>query len=270
MNNGLEKTVIDYYDDPDTLNRVITLAGGAAGLTAEKLSPYDEMHVGGHRATLHLIESLPFTRDMRVLDIGCGIGGAARTIAARTGAHVTGIDLTPGFCLAATTLSELVGMGEQVAFEIANATGLRFADATFDGAYTIHAAMNIADKGRFYREVARVLKPGATFAVYDVMGQGEKEGDNLTFPLPWATTADSSFVVPPATVEGLLTAAGFAVKSSECRRDFAIVGLKKLIAILGDERSAGRGSDYPERVRNLLAAIEADACAPHQIIAIKQ
>ncbi len=265
MNNNLEKTVIDYYDDPDTVNRVVALAGGFDGLTAEKLSPYDEMHVGGHRATLHLLQSLPFKRDMRVLDIGCGIGGAARTVAAHTGAHVTGIDLTPGFCLAATTLSELVGMGEQVAFEIANATGLRFTDATFDGAYSIHTAMNIADKAGFYREVFRVLKPGATFAVYDVMGQGA----DLTFPLPWATTAASSFVVPPAEVEALLSAAGFTIQSSESRRDFAINALTRLIAILGDERSAGRGADYPVRIRNLLAAIESGACAPHQIIAIK-
>jgi cyclopropane fatty-acyl-phospholipid synthase-like methyltransferase len=52
----------------------------------------------------------------RVLDIGSGLGGPARTLAETFGCHVTGIDLTQAFCDAATTLSGWVGLSDRVDF----------------------------------------------------------------------------------------------------------------------------------------------------------
>ena len=265
---NIEKSVADYYAAHDLGERAVALAGGPAGLTAEKLAPYDSMHVGGHPATLHLVDALGFAPGMRVLDIGCGIGGAARAVAARAGAHVTGIDLTPSFCAAATMLSELTGQGEQTVFEVADAAALRFRDAAFDGAYTIHTAMNVPDKAGFYREAARVLKPGAAFGIYDIMA-GPAGSGGLSFPLPWATGPDTSFLAAPADVIAHLSAAGFEITAQESRRDSGLAALAKLAARMDDSRMAGRGPDYPARIQNLLAGIEDGKCEPYQIIARK-
>jgi cyclopropane fatty-acyl-phospholipid synthase-like methyltransferase len=49
-----------------------------------------------------------------LLDIGCGIGGPARWIAAKYGCRVTGVDLTAEFCAAARELNNLTGLADRV------------------------------------------------------------------------------------------------------------------------------------------------------------
>lgn len=263
----LEQKVIDHYTRPDIAERVIAAAGGPEGLTREKLTPFDEMHVGGHPATLHLIAALGLKPGMRVLDAGCGIGGTARAVAALTGAEVTGIDLTPDYTLAATLLSELVGLGEAVSFETANVTGTKFDDDTFDAAYTMHVAMNIAKKAAFYGEMYRILRPGAVFGMYDVMA--EPGGGAMAFPVPWSKTAETSFLATPGEVADLLTQAGFVVEQSESRREFALAGLNKMMTKIAEIITPLRDADFPTRLANLKANVETHKCAPHQIVARK-
>ncbi len=60
------------------------LAGLAAAgsdldhLTVDDLAPVDEFHIGGRRATAELAAQLPLASGMKLLDIGSGLGGAAR------------------------------------------------------------------------------------------------------------------------------------------------------------------------------------------------
>ena len=63
------------------------------------------MHVGGWQATEACWRRSASPRGARVLDVGCGIGGTARTLAVQHGATVTGIDLTPEFVAAAEPIS---------------------------------------------------------------------------------------------------------------------------------------------------------------------
>src|SRR5690606_33691687 len=106
----------------------------------------DEFHIGGAEATAALLDQLDIGPDTRVLDIGSGIGGPARTIAERTGARVTGVDLTPDFVETARSLTETVGLSAD--FVVGSALDLPFADAAFDLATLIHVGMNIPDKPR--------------------------------------------------------------------------------------------------------------------------
>jgi SAM-dependent methyltransferase len=64
-------------------------------LTTADLAPYNEFHCRGRKATLELAAPMNLAADSAVLDIGSGLGGAARTVAEAYGCHVTGIDLTP-------------------------------------------------------------------------------------------------------------------------------------------------------------------------------
>ena len=72
----------------------------------------------------------------------------------------------------------------------------------------MHVGMNIEDKATLIAEMTRVTRPGGTVLVYDLMRVGE--GD-LGYPMPWASSADFSFVDRPAVYEQAAQAAGLVV-----------------------------------------------------------
>ncbi len=231
-------------------------------LTIDDLCRFDEMHVGGFYATRHFIPLLGFAAGMNILDIGSGIGGPARYTAATYGAHVTGIDLTPPYKQTAIALSKAVNLSTQTKFLTASAVSLPFKNAEFDAAYTMHVGMNIADKAAFYSEAARVLKNGATFGIYDTfLVAGDKP---LAYPLPWAQTKESSFLLTLDELHGHLNQAGFEIidTDTENRRAFAIDRLTRLKES-GDDK-LGVALD------NLLGQIHSDALCPYEVICRKR
>ena len=170
------------------------------------LAPLDQFHVRGLAATRELAVELRLPDGASVLDVGCGLGGPARCLAAQYGCRVTGIDLSAAFVEAARMLTGRTGLAGQVAFLQADALDLPFPDACFDAVWTQHVAMNIADRAGLYRSLRRVLKPGGALAVYDVVAG---PGGPLIFPVPWARTADSSFLLAPEAMREVLGEAGF-------------------------------------------------------------
>lgn len=249
--------VAGHYADEVDLAQLIAAALVRAGKDLTKLSPadlaaVDEFHVRGRAATLELAGTLDLQPGARVLDIGSGLGGPARTIAAAHGCHVTGIDLTAAFCLAATTLSSWVGLSERVDFRQADATALPFADASFDAALTIHVAMNVAAKDRLYAEAHRVLKPGGRFAVYDVL-QGD--GGDVLYPVPWAREPAISHLATPETMPRLLAAAGFTVLDSWDSSEAALHWFEAMAeraarAAPAVTFQAFLGNDFPTMIQN--------------------
>jgi ubiquinone/menaquinone biosynthesis C-methylase UbiE len=211
---AIERRVAEHYTRSD-LAATILGALQAAGkdvdrLSLEDLAPVDEFHFRGRPATVELAGALGLAPGMRVLDVGSGIGGPSRYVAATYECEVVGIDLTEEYCRVAALLAERVGLGERVEYHPGNALAMPFADAGFGVAYTQHVAMNIADKARLYAEVWRVLKPGGRFGIYDLL-QGA--GGEVVYPVPWARDASTSFLVPPPELRRLLEGAGFEVLS---------------------------------------------------------
>jgi len=178
--------------------------------TIEALAPYDHFHGRGLEATEELADLLTVAPEDHILDIGSGIGGPARYIARRFGARITGIDLTAEFCEVARQLTQMLGLEDRLDFKQGDATAMPFADASFDGAYSMNVSMNIADKAGFYAEIHRVLRPGG-WLVLSELAQGL--GAAPDYPTPWARTAESSFLATPQQTREGLEAAGFAVSS---------------------------------------------------------
>jgi SAM-dependent methyltransferase len=275
MATNLERDVAAHYKTPDLVQKL--LAGlSAAGvdpdrLTVKDLGPVDEFHIGGRTATEHAVAKLNLTADMHVLDVGCGIGGASRYLASTIGCRVTGIDLTPEFIEAARELSRRTGLSNKTAYETASALNMPFADADFDAAITLHVAMNIKDRDGLYAEVARVLKPGAQFCVYDVM---KGNAEDLLYPVPWAETAETSHLTTPSEMQVLLERAGFAVELVEDRRDFAIAFFRERLAqpTGGGPPSALSLLMPNARVKseNMLANVEQGRISPVVMIARKR
>ena len=190
-------SVAQHYGNDGIVSRIIS-ALGEAGFDTSNLEPdvfagADEFHIGGRKGSEFVANALNMQSGQHVLDIGSGIGGPARYIANMLGVTVEGIDLTPEFVEAASEITEMVGMTEQVSFQVGSATSIPFDDDTFDAATMIHVGMNIADKELLFDEIARVAKSDAKIVIYDVMRTGE---DDLVFPMPWSSTTEFSFVEP--------------------------------------------------------------------------
>jgi ubiquinone/menaquinone biosynthesis C-methylase UbiE len=176
--------------------------------TLEALAPYDHFHNRGIEATQDCAAAMPVRPGDRLLDIGSGLGGPARFLAQRFDCRVDGIDLTPEFCELAAHLSRLVHLEDRTTFTAGDALAMPFADATFDGAYSMNVSMNIADKAAFYREVRRVLKPGGWLLLSEV---ARGDGGEPDYPTPWADSAAASFLCTIEETRQGLAEAGFAV-----------------------------------------------------------
>jgi sarcosine/dimethylglycine N-methyltransferase len=174
-------------------------------LTPQQLATLDQFHTRGLAATVDVAKLAGITADTSVLDVGSGVGGPARFLAATYGCQVTGVDLSEPFVDAARYLTERTGQSERVSFETASALELPFDDGHFDVVLLQHVAMNIFDRARLYREIRRVLKLSGRFAIYDVvLNSGDPH-----YPVPWARTPATSFLLTAAATREAIEPAGF-------------------------------------------------------------
>jgi ubiquinone/menaquinone biosynthesis C-methylase UbiE len=210
-----ESEVSRHYSSGKLLERLrAALAAEGVDLdhaTAEQLAPFDHFHGRGLEATEQAANLVTAKPSDHILDVGSGIGGPARYFARRFGCRVTGVDLTAEFCGTARVLTHAAGLADRIAFHEGDALAMPFADASFDGAYSMNVSMNIADKGGLYREIRRVLRPGAWFVLAEV-AQGP--GGTPSYPTPWARTPATSFLATPDATHEALAAAGFTVEKS--------------------------------------------------------
>jgi SAM-dependent methyltransferase len=147
---------------------------------------------------------------MRVLDVGGGLGGPARTLAVECGCHVTVIDLTASYVQAAKALTTRLGLGDRVTHQVRNALELPFDDGIFDVVWTQNSGMNIAAKEQLYAGFHRVLRPGGWLALQEPMAGPVQPP---IFPLMLARDAATSFLRTPAEMRALIEAAGFRARA---------------------------------------------------------
>jgi SAM-dependent methyltransferase len=206
--------VARHYGSGGIAERVIGALRQAKGpdapLTPENLAPFDHFHGRGVVATEELAASLKPQPGEHLLDIGSGIGGPARWFAAKFACRVTGVDLTPDFCAAAEALNAATGLAGRVTIIEGSALALPVPDASFDAAYSQNVIMNIADKKQFYREAFRALRPVGRLALSNLCAGPAGEP---YFPVPWATTRDTSFLSDPEEMRADLLAVGFDIVS---------------------------------------------------------
>jgi len=238
-------------------------------LALADLAPVDELHVGGRPATVEFAARLGVASGMQLLDIGCGIGGPARHFAGDRGCLVTGIDLTEEFCQVAAVLTARTGLAERIHYRQASALALPFDEAYFDGAYTIHVAMNIADKAALYAEARRVVKPGGVFGLYDVL---KGPGGAPHYPVPWAEDPSTSFLVTIEELRALLEAAGFEVLGLRDRTGFGVAFFHETRGRFAEGAPPPlgpqiiMGESYREKIANILRNMEEARVAPWEVV----
>jgi SAM-dependent methyltransferase len=230
--DSLPEHVERHYGRGRILDSIVAalLAAGKdpARLKPDDLAPVDEFHVRGREATVELARRAALEPGSHVLDVGCGLGGSARYLAAEYRCRVTGIDLTREYVDAANALVGMVGLSDRVAFRQASALEMPFDDETFDVVWTEHVQMNIADKHAFYREIGRVTRPGGMLLFHDIFAG---EDGPPYYPVPWAEEPSISFLAAPDEVRTILEDLGFVlhewVDKSEPSLQWIVTALEK-------------------------------------------
>ena len=200
------------YWEREGLERAILDALAATGkdidaLTVADLAPADHFHGGGKSATDRLARRAGFEPGTRVLDVGGGLGGPARTLAVEHGCDVTVVDLTESYVRAGAALTARLGLSDRVHHRVGNGLALDV-PGPFDVVWTQNSGMNIADKERLYAGFARVLRPGGLLVIQEPMAGPVQP---VIFPVMWARDASTSFLRTPAAMRAVMERAGFEV-----------------------------------------------------------
>ena len=126
----------------------------------------------------YLAHQIGIKDDMRVLDVGCGVGGPAREIAKFTGAKIVGLNNSDYQIDRATQYAAKEGLSSQLSFVKGDFMQMTFPENSFDAVYAIEATVHAPTLEGIYSQIFRVLKPGGVFGVYEWVMKEKYDNDN--------------------------------------------------------------------------------------------
>jgi sterol 24-C-methyltransferase len=205
---------------------------------------------------------------MKVLDVGCGVGGPMRTIARFSGATIEGVNNNDYQLTKVREYNEAAGLADLCSGFKGNFMNLDVGDGTYDAAYAFEATCHAPDKVGAFKEIFRTLKPGALFTGYEWcmtdafdpnnaahqrIKKGIEEGDSLP-----------DIATIPETIEALRTA-GFEVIESHDTADDSDPETPWYLPLVGETNSllaVRRGRVGRFLARRLIRTVEALRIAP--------
>ncbi len=187
-----------------------------------------------------IAQSAGLVEGCEVLDVGCGIGGTACHLALTTGATFRGLTPNPTQLAIARDAAGRRRLERRVAFDLGEAGRLPYADGSFDVVTFFESACHFQDRGRFFSEAWRVLRPGGRLAGEDWL---ECEGMQAAQRVPWIDRVCSTWAIPSlGTVTGYaagMSGAGFdEVLARDMREEMDVS--RGFIAQPEDRRSVAR------------------------------
>lgn len=216
--------VSDLYNN--ILDKLKSIGVDLNDVKRTDLSSVDEFHVRGLEVSKELAQYIT-SSNLKVLDVGCGLGGPARMLADEKSCTVTGLDLSQEFIDTAKALSKLVNLDSKTTFLKGDALALPFERNSFDIVWTQHVQMNILKKKKFYSEIFRVLKTGGKFLYYDIFKSSD---NNINYPMPWASRENLSHLINITELEKIFNSIGFNSFSKKNQTKAGLNSIKQMLS----------------------------------------
>lgn len=230
--------------------------------TKEDFTTFDEFHLQGKKATLELAKKIPLCSGMRILDLGSGIGGPARTLASEFNCTVDGIELVREYYETAKILSELAHLDQITQFHHGSALEIPFTDQLFDTVWMQHMNMNIKEKEKLFSEANRVLKPGGILALYEICG-GKEQNNEFIYPVPWASDSSINFLSKTNEFISIITNQGFQRLLIQDVTEQCVAWIRSNTQVFGSHKpnplglNLIAGSDFGLKTKNIVRNIQA-------------
>ncbi len=195
------------YDRVHRIHRELAAQGLTPDLPLKvsDLTPFDQFHYHGTEAVEEAIAALSLKPGMRVLDIGAGIGGPARYIAERTGAHVTALELQEDLSAVGEDLTRRCGLSGLVDHRCGNV--LDGVAGNFDCIVSMLCFLHIPDRARLFRVCRSVLREGGALYIEDF---GRNRNATAAETEALAIKVQCPHVPTPEEYRSDLSGAGFA------------------------------------------------------------
>ena len=205
-----EEAINAQYGQSDLGNKILAILQREGIDMAEgikdALAPIEELHLRGSLATIELAQKADLNESMKVLDIGCGIGGPARTIASEIGCQVIGLEICEEYCHTTEIINDRVGLGNKIEIRQGNALYMPFDSAEFDIVFMQHVLMNIENKERVLSQINHVLRPKGRLALNTICSGSITP---IYFPVIWANNPDINFLLTASELRKLISNSGF-------------------------------------------------------------
>ncbi|KAF9051989.1 delta-sterol C-methyltransferase [Panaeolus papilionaceus] len=159
------EVVNGYYDGATQLYEY----GWAKSFHFSRFYKGESFHQSLARHEHYLSAQMGLKPGMRVLDVGCGVGGPAREIAQFSDVEIVGLNNNEFQVGRAQRYTKTAGLQNQVKFTVGDFMKLseKFGPNSFDAVYAIEATVHAPTWEGVYGEILKVLKPGGVFGVYE-------------------------------------------------------------------------------------------------------
>ena len=201
------------YDRVERILTELRAAGFADGtpLDPVTLSAFDQFHYHGTQAVDEAIAACGIGPGQHVLEVGSGVGGPARWIAARAGAQVTALELQADLDALARELTRRCGLAGRVSHIRGDILDGPPAGEPADHAVSFLCFLHIPDRERLAGVLHASIRPGGSLYIEDYvalrdLAPGEQED--------LATKVQCPFIPTPAAYRATLERAGFAIASA--------------------------------------------------------
>lgn len=181
------------------------------GVSIYQLSPIDQLHTGGIKASERLLQHIKSHQSTRVLDVGSGTGGLMRLLQSRTDCEVIGLDITHAFNQLNKQLHQHCSESkDNAALITADAQRLPFTDNCFDLIICQHSLLNVPSITAALAEFRRILNCNGLLLLHELL-QGP-DYERLIYPVPWARRPEHCQLATLSDVESVLDSQKFNVQ----------------------------------------------------------
>ena len=201
---------------------------------------------GGIETTAEFSKMLEVKTDENVLDLGCGVGGAAIFIARQYGCYVYGVDLSVNMIMCALEAAAATGNGDKVSFEVSDFSKPQFRSKLYDAAFSRDAFFYVKDKRSMLKSVYDGLKPGARLVMTDYCAGTSESDDFKAYVVKRGYTLTSI-----DEYASILKEAGFEVKMAEDRSEQLMKCIEKEIERVESDKARFEEALGKETVQKL-------------------